>query len=413
MIDNPTSLAKPHAIPVELFSRQTKKTTQLIENISDEKALDGKNRWYEFFLETPVYAREISVETSGYSTWNEIEFEVDHLDGTRHEEKIRFNPDNTSIHLGKLITGFRFRPESKWLANTKIHKVSVTGLTLDEFHAYEWRLKEIDQKEKELKLRETEAETLDLRVKELQSQKSNLDGEIGKSKAELSKLEQSVTSTQSSLNESQNNLKDLGGEVDSLRQERRKINDEIKSLESKLNELTKEVRLFPSEIAGFVKEGNRNIYWYVGISIPFIIIIYIILSALFSSAIDLTQLWKREEGIDIWTVFLTRVPFVIVAITILEVCGYVVGRLIFEIIKINRQRLSLSKLSIIAKDVTTASAQNTDLSDEELFQKETELKMELLRDHMKEYVSEEFSYKGTAIQSAIAAAANKLTSKRG
>lgn len=167
--------------------------------------------------------------------------------------------------------------------------------------------------------------------------------------------------------------------------------------------------MFPSEIAGFVKEGNRNIIWYVVLSLPFIFVIYVVLHALFSSAIDLTQLWRKEEGVDIWTVFLTRIPFVIVALAILEVCGYIAGRLIFEIIKINRQRLSLSKLSIIAKDVSTASANNLEMSDEELYQKETELKMQLLREHMKEYVGEDFSYKGTVIQSAIAAMVWKLT----
>jgi hypothetical protein len=37
--------------------------------------------------------------------------------------------------------------------------------------------------------------------------------------------------------------------------------------------------------------------------------------------------------------------------------------------------------------------------------------MELLREHMKEYVGDDFSYKGTAVQSAIAAAVDKLGGK--
>lgn len=409
MAGNSDKRVEPHVIPLEFFSRKTNRTTQLIENISDEKSLDGRNRWYEFELEKPVYAREISVLSEGYSTWDEIEFEVSHLDGTHHRQKIKFSSNSSSLELGKLISSFRFRPDAKWLSNTKIKKVSLVGLTLEEFHAYEWAIKEFEARIASLSEKEDKAEGLAEKIVELERQKASLDGEIGQAKGQLAKLEQSVLSTQNSLDSEKSNREDTKQEVNNLREQRRKLNEDVLTAENRLHELTKEVRLFPSEIAGFVKEGNRNILWYVGISIPFIIVIYIVLEALFSSAIDLTQLWREEDGVDIWTVFLTRIPFVIVALAILEVCGYVVGRLVFEIIKINRQRLSLSKLSIIAKDVSTASAHNLELSDEELYQKETELKMQLLREHMKEYVGEDFSYKGTAIQSAIASVVGKLT----
>ncbi len=71
------------------------------------------------------------------------------------------------------------------------------------------------------------------------------------------------------------------------------------------------------------------------LSLPFALVFFVILWSLFSSAIDLTQLWKNEDGIDIWTIFLTRLPFVIVAFALIEAAGFVVGRLVFEIIKIN------------------------------------------------------------------------------
>jgi len=59
-------------------------------------------------------------------------------------------------------------------------------------------------------------------------------------------------------------------------------------------------------------------------------------------------------------------------------------------VKINHQRLSLTKISIIAKDVAHASEAGLDLSDEDLFKLRSDLKMQLLRDHMKEYISKDF-----------------------
>lgn len=189
----------PHVIPIEFFSRKTNRTTQLVENISDEKALDGRNRWYEFELETPVYAREINIISEGYSSWDEVEFEVSHLDGTHHRQKIKFSGNSSSLQLGKLISSFRFRPDAKWLTNTRIKKVSLVGLTLDEFHAYEWAIKDIEAKTAALVEREAKAEGLSEKISALERQKATLDGEIGQARAQLAKLEQSVLSVQDSL----------------------------------------------------------------------------------------------------------------------------------------------------------------------------------------------------------------------
>ena len=67
----------PHEIPVELFSRRDKKTTNLIGGA----VLDGRKRWYEFKFVEPVYIQAIEVKAAGYENWNEVEFIVDHIDG--------------------------------------------------------------------------------------------------------------------------------------------------------------------------------------------------------------------------------------------------------------------------------------------------------------------------------------------
>jgi hypothetical protein len=177
-------------------------------------------------------------------------------------------------------------------------------------------------------------------------------------------------------------------------------------------ELVRELRLFPSEIAGFVKEGNRSIIWYTCLGLPFVVVLLLVLNKLFSNAVDLTQLYKSEADIDVWTVFLTRIPFVLVAITLIEVCGFVVGRLVFEVIRINRQRIEFAKLSIIAKDVSTASAVGLDeMSESDIHERETKLKMELLREHMKNFVGTEFEYKGTGLVAAIRGVAERFAPK--
>ena len=52
------------------------------------------------------------------------------------------------------------------------------------------------------------------------------------------------------------------------------------------------------------------------------------------------------------------------------------------------------------------------MSDEEKFHHEANLKMQLLREHMREDVGEEFQYHGTALQS-VAKAAVEVIAKKG
>ncbi|MBP0482430.1 hypothetical protein [Sagittula salina] len=202
--------------------------------------------------------------------------------------------------------------------------------------------------------------------------------------------------------------------------ERRRLSDEIQRLtdtrdntSSDLEKVKTELKMFPSDLAGYIEEGARNIKIYAALSTPFVIVILFVTWSLFFSAIDLTVIWRDTgEEIDVWSIFLTRLPFVIVAVTLLEVCGYTVGRFIYEIIKINRQRIAMQKLSIIAKDISTLSAKNTELTDDEIFERETALKMELLRDHLKDDLTQDFSYSGTAFQSVAKAISGKLSSKQ-
>ena len=86
------------------------------------------------------------------------------------------------------------------------------------------------------------------------------------------------------------------------------------------------------------------------------------------------------------------------------------GRLVFEVIRINRQRVEFAKLSIIAKDVSAAAAHRlTEIPEEGVFEAEIQLKMELLREHMKNYVGNEFEYKGTGLIAAIKGVADRLS----
>lgn len=402
---------KPHPIEIEFYSRKSTKAFQLVNNVDPNLALDAKRQWYQYDFPRPVYIFEVSVSATGYEAYNEIDFEVDHIDGTKYQQSVRGGEGKANVSIGKLASSVKFRPLEKVFSTPKLQSITVNGLTLDEFHAYEWAIKEHEKSLQSLKSREETLALAETEDKERADQRVVLDSEIGKSRAELDQLTKQASELRATIAGLTKEKSSIGEEVSGLEDQRLSLRRDVNSSQQQLQTLKNEIRLFPSEIAGFVKEGNRSILWYLGLSIPFIVVIYVVLSALFSGAIDLTQLWRKEESVDIWVVFLTRIPFVIIALAILEVCGFVVGRLISEILRINRQRLSLSKLSIVARDVSVAAAHGLDLSSDEIYENEVKLKMELLRGHMTEDLGTEFQYKGTLLQSALSTVVGAITGR--
>ena len=398
-----------HPIEIDFFSKQSNKTTKLI-NSPDGFQIDGTNRWFDFELTEPVYLTEIRIETSGYDGWSKFEIEVQHIDGTEHKEFVSVEDGVVSLGFGKLASAFRFRPPAKWVIKTDILRVVATGYSLEEFHDYEWSLKNIQSREKEITAKEAAFTELEEEEKSLKTSVRQLTAEVGKLTAQRDEITESVKILSEEIRQGEASKKDIQTEIESLQEERRGIRSQISSDTNELNKLTQKLRLFPSEIAGFVEEGTRNIKHYLFLSAPFTLILGVILWSMFSSSIDLTQLWRKEPEIDVWTIFLTRIPFVLVAIALVEICGFIVGRLIFEIVKINRQRLEFSKLSIVAKDVVTSASNNTDMTEEDRFTEETKLKMTLLQEHMKSQSQEEFRYSGSAISNAIIGVATRLAS---
>lgn len=397
-----------HPIDVEFFSRRSNKSHQVINSTDPSEYIKGRSYWHRYDFTEPVYLTEIELETSGYQSWDSFHLRVEYCDGESREEQVKVNSGMVSLHLGKLATGFSFKPEKKYLSDPKINNLKVYGLYLDEFHRLEEEVRSIQKREKSVAAKEDRLSELEESIRTSRQELSEIETNIGRLEANSSQLEKNRVGAEEALQKSKDRLSLLERDIDTKTDERNAISDEIDEASRELRELTRELRLFPSEISGFVREGNRNIIWYCFLGLPFLIILYVLLSSMFSSAIDLTQVWRREPEVDIWTVFLTRLPFVLIALALVEGCAYVIGRLIYEVVRINRQRLEFAKISIIAKDVTVVAATIAETEEEDRFEAEQSLRMQLLRDHMKNYSEQDFSYRGNAIVSAIVSVANRF-----
>lgn len=163
------------------------------------------------------------------------------------------------------------------------------------------------------------------------------------------------------------------------------INDELKDLQGQLD-------LFPAELSEFNQQGRDKSISYMWLaSLPILVIIAITASLLLGAA-DLTTKYKSVADIDLVTLVASRLPFPFIAIFILHISFQLTKILIREVFRISRQQLALSKLSIVAQEVTKSSREGLDLTDNEIFDLKTKLKMTLLRSHLKTYLDDEFDF---------------------
>ena len=251
---------------------------------------------------------------------------------------------------------------------------------VDEFNDFNEKVKVLELREDELNdkvsLLEEENEKKEALIASLEKKQAEINSDINRRNAEESEVKLRVAK--------------LDDDIDKKNKQRESLNQEIVNKERELKNLQNDVNLFPTEISGFVSQGARNISRYTMLaSLPIFILAYVTFYV-FNSAADFLQAYSLVTTDNIIAVFLSRLPFAMVALGIAGASYKIAKLFISEIIKINTQRLSLSKISIIAKDVSEASEQGLDMDEEQRYSLRTKLKMELLRSHLKSYVEDEY-----------------------
>jgi len=395
-------------IDASFLDQQSRKTTKLINNTSEENFQKGKSREFNFYFKDPVFVSEIRVYSSGYPNGHAIEIGTKNIFGKSSSSISSVQNGETIFLIGKFLKSFHFKPSRSISSGKKIEKVVIEGLIEDDFAHASLDFSRLH------KLKEKIISTCQLKISEVERKQESLDSikneieELNQKKSqttdELSDLEESYNETSDELNEAKNSIEAKKNEISELNKridnasdtldittnQKNQLNKEISEKQNQLKLLVDDINLFPTEIKAFVSQGAKSISRYTLLaSIP-ILAIGAITLALFLRAADLSSVITNDPDANIWGIFLTRLPYVAVCASILAASYKLAKIFISEIIKINEQRLNLSKISIIAKDVQHASTEGLDLSDEAKANLNTKLKMEMLSDHLKLYLTDDF-----------------------
>jgi len=397
------SLPNPDVIQVEFYNKKNNKSEVLINNSDKNISIKGKNIFYNFSYTERVWISHVIIDTENYHSWQKIEFQW--FDKGRSFSEIVTNTNNSFvIEINDFVDVFSFKPPKTFESEAKLINIESNGFLVDDFNEtisliskIEMFKERIIDKSQSLITKADEAvvslgESITL-IEEKNKELDTLSNKYEMDKKEENGLIKSITSLKSEESDINIRINSLDDSIDTKKNEQKSLNSDIEIKRNELDKLNADINMFPSEIAGFVNEGERALKKYYALTfIPLIILASVVL-VLFFGAVDLTTILATDKKTEIITIMLTRLPYVTVSAMLITACYQLVKYFVGQMVLINKQRIDLNKISIIANDTSIASFVGLGLSKSERYHARIQLKMELLKEHLKEDISQDYQYK--------------------
>lgn len=395
-------------VPFSLIANHERKTVRVLSNASDKQSLKSRNSYFFFEFTQPLFIADIWISVNDFVDGSVFEYRWEGIDGIYHEGNAASSGDEVAIEIYGVARSISFKPPRVYFTKPYIESVSIYGFELrksGDFIKYAETISQlkaaaIGSIEKERLILEDEK----TKVAALQAQRGSLKQDIDSFKTTASREQGKVKQLGSQRDEliaklgeleraasdEESRLKEIKFEIARSASVRSGLSKSITSKKSMLSELESNIHLFPSELADFSVQGARDSRTFLCLSIIPIIIIAVMFGILIFGAADLSTKITESQDINLAALAVSRAPYMIIACTIITASYYLAKMLILEMVRISRQRLSLTKISILAKDVSSSIDGDLSITEDERYAKRLILKMDMMKDHLKEYLSSDF-----------------------
>ncbi|WP_313031528.1 hypothetical protein [Brucella sp.] len=383
------NVSSPSQIPFTLFQRPELKTSNLWIDSPSHTGQKGASKPFEFQFRSPDLVTVVVIHLENYSSHDKFDVTWTSLDGGSVTQSYSPNEDKLTFEPNELISKFTFRPPTKLFPGKKIVSVLAEGLDYETLAATlkshnrisMWKQNVIAQTNQKNK------EFLDIQ--------SNIEKqELAKTEALREQARKDLNNREKSLIKANQEYKDAASKTTNEMNILRETAVTISEKQNELKKLKDDINLFPTELTAFATQGNKTARHYGLLAvIPMLVIIGMATNLIWGADNLKDAAWGKPLS-EVVAALVSRGPYVTLSLATIAACYGLAHFLLSEIVKINRQKLILSKLSIIATDVSkTAAIDFRELNEEELFEKRVEFKMILLRDHLKTHISDDLSFK--------------------
>lgn len=395
-------------IPFHFVDKHNNKTTKLLSNSGEDVSIQAKNRWHEYDFVQPLFIAFIDISGLAIEDSDEYEFRVTLEDGKKRKFSKRPSSGKFRIDINEFCTSVAFKPPSIfwsiWRRTPEIHKVSIWGFHKKNLGDFLYKIARVGEikadaiasinevrddtirRNEALVAKQAELEGIEEKIVAADASLNALNTSVAEKEAVDSELQSKIDRAESQLENVTEQISERRTELQTVTQSREDIKVEINKAKTDLKKLNEDINLFPSEISGFVNQAGNDIRTYTNFVAGLIAIICILFIWVLTGAFDLSEYVKDNPQNPVWPLLLAKLPLAI-AVSALVAASYKIARVfIEELLRINRQKLSLTQVSIIAKDVSQAAEHNLGLNEVQTYGLRIRAKMALLSDHIGTFV---------------------------
>lgn len=395
-------------IPFYLVEKQYNKTTKLLSNSGTDNPIQAKNRWHDYAFTEPIFLAFMDIQGTQIADSDDYKIRVILDNGSTKELKARPSDGSLRVDINEFCKSVSFKPPSIFWnifsRSPELQKVCLWGFyksNLGEYIYHIARIKKIKTSaiEEIIKIRDSatsEQATLDAKRVELEGVDDRIAGseanlavlntKVAEKEAQDAELQAKVDRSYTQLESLSQQVSERRAELETVTQSREVTKREIVGAKDELKKLKENINLFPSEISGFVNQASRDIRTYMIFFAVLLGVIVCMFVWVLTGAFDLSEFVQDNPTVDVWPLLMAKLPLAIAVSAIIAACYKISRVFVEEILKINRQKLSLTQVSIVAKDVSQSAESGLGLSDIQIYGLRLRAKMAMLSDHLMTFV---------------------------
>lgn len=398
------------ALNIKVVSNKGSALAKILGSEDESQPLETQNRWYALKLKVPLFIRRITIDVEGYNDKRPFELEWQSIRKvTRNTKSAKVSNGSVLWRVADVVNEIRIKPPKKFLGTAYIQTLTIWGMTLPQLEdsiAKVGRMEEIRQSISEwAKSQCDEVEAAEERLSELNSLQEQASSLISETEAKLAETEGSsdeasnaLAGKKKELELAKQTLSELTAkatqqesEISQKKEDISDLNSRVSKKTSELRKLERDINKFPSEISGLVDQGTHAAKRYLMLALIPIALIGFLGYDVYSRAENLLAITPGSD-VSIWEQLILRLPYVLIVGSITGVAFKLAMFFAQQLIKIYDQRMNLAKISIVATDVSVSACEDLEISDAEKVEHNTYLRMSLLREHLKHYISENYRY---------------------
>lgn len=416
---------KAELVPIEFLEFRSNKFSTILNQDSPE-AYQIRERDHVIAFTEPVFVTNIFIKVESNNKSAARDLGVSFQRATDGEViASRFLPSQTEFVYAKIqssITSITLTPDYSFFSSKiKASKILIYGYSesgviklinkmdeynknfnefKDKYENYAVSLKKLnDSTREEKRLLSEGVEELSNTIENLEIKKSTLTSEIEIAEGRLDETknrtddeEKKYSQIQQQLSDSNTALGIVNDLIEQKKFENTALNEQITKAKAQLKEIISDKNLFSDELKSYAEQGSKNARLYFWLAVAPIAIITVVTIQLFRGAISINEQVELLAKAGLSDFLLSRIPFTLVCIFSIHASYYLCKAFITRLMEIHRDRLQLSKLAIVARDVSQASVEKLDVPDEVIYEYRTKLKMDLLRAHLTKELGESYEY---------------------